>query len=240
MLLDKYVLTKHFTTLIVLSNNHERTSTDSATLPQPPLGFVKRVNATMTRIDPLLKTLQVPPSPPEALVQAYLIHIADKSEANFRKILDLKGVRKQDHTHLTELYQIHREGTQGLVENSPLLTSLQLSAAGGSNMVSSGISGLNAPTRFDTMTFGNAIMNAASTARDGIERIGTGTPINGQVGSSASGAALSRVMSPTRDGSGEGEGKINENLRNIGKFFRRDMGGFGGRFGTRTSVDERR
>lgn len=218
----------------------ERTSTDSSSLPQPPLGFVKRVNATMTRIDPLLKTLQVRPSPPEALVQAYLIHIADKSDTNFKKILELKGVRKQDQAHLVELYQIHREGTQGLVDNSPLLTALQLSASGGGGMVPSGIPGLNAPTRFDPTTFGNAIMNAANTARDGIERIGTGTPVNNQGSSSIGGATLSRVMSPPRDGSGEGEGKINENLRNIGKFFRRDMGGFGGRFGARTSVEERR
>jgi hypothetical protein len=52
----------------------------------------------MGRLDPLLKTLQVRSSPPEALVQAYLIHIGDRSDTNFRKILELKGVRKQDQT----------------------------------------------------------------------------------------------------------------------------------------------
>ena len=61
----------------------------------------------MTRIDPLLKTLQVRPSPPEGLVQAYLIHIGDRSDTNFRKILELKGVaRRQDQAHLIELFEL--------------------------------------------------------------------------------------------------------------------------------------
>jgi hypothetical protein len=194
----------------------------------------------MTRIDSLLKTLQVRPVPPEALVQAYLIHIADKSDTNFRKILDLKGVRKSEQAHLMELYQIHRDGTQGLIESAPLLASLQLGGGAGSGIGGIGgpvIGGLGAggPARFDAGTFGNAIMNAANAARDGVERMGTNTGgLNAGAGTMGAGGTL---------GVGEGEGKatINENLRNIGKFFRRDMGGFGGRFGGnagRSSVDD--
>ena len=121
MLLDKYVLTKAFENLLSYHTPSATTTTTTtttmttataATTPhQPPAGFVKRVNQSMTRIDPLLKTLQVRPSPPEGLVQAYLIHIADRSDANFRKILELKGVRKQDQAHLLELFAIHREST---------------------------------------------------------------------------------------------------------------------------------
>lgn len=33
-------------------------------------------------------------------------------------------------------------------------------------------------------------------------------------------------------------GNLNENLRNIGKFFKRDVGGFGGRFGGGGRPDE--
>lgn len=59
MLLDKYVLTKAFENLLSYHN--------PSTPSQPaPASFVKRVTNTMTRIDPLLKTLQVRPSPPEA------------------------------------------------------------------------------------------------------------------------------------------------------------------------------
>jgi hypothetical protein len=78
----------------------------------------------MSKIDPLLKTLQVRPSPPEALVQAYLIHIADKSDTNFRKILDLKGIRKAEQTQLLDLFSAFRASPnhENLVQNSPFLT----------------------------------------------------------------------------------------------------------------------
>src|SRR5947207_1677528 len=99
MLLDKYVLTQGFSTLLSLS--------PVASSHGPSASYVKRVNQSMGRLDPLLKTLQVRPSPAEGLVQAYLIHIGDKSEINFKKILELKGVRKLDQPHLVELFQIH-------------------------------------------------------------------------------------------------------------------------------------
>src|SRR5450432_1280093 len=122
MLLDKYVLIKGLTTLL----SHSPTAASSSTTTQT--GFAKRVNHSMGRLDPLLKTLQVRPAPAEGLVQAYLIHIGDKSESNFKKLLELKGVRKQDQPHLVELFQIHRDsprsGSVDLVPNSPLLTPL--------------------------------------------------------------------------------------------------------------------
>lgn len=215
MLLDKYVLTKGFEKLMPVTGSG------------PPAGFLKRVNQSMARIDPLLKTLQVRPAPAEGLVQAYLIHIGDKSDSNFKKILELKGVRKAEQPHLMELFQAHRSSAahDSLPQHSPLLTSInfQDSKAGVAGSVSGALTG-TAPARFDTGLLGSAIMNAANAARDGVERMGTpaGASINPQ--------------------SLEGKGAINENLRNIGKFFKRDMSGFGGRFagggGGRNSGDD--
>lgn len=229
MLLDSYVLKKGFEELLTIAS------------PQgtaPPAGYIKRVAQSMSKLDPILKTLQVRPSPPEAIVQAYLIHIADKSDTNFRKILDLRGIRKQDQGHLLELFQAHRASprNENLQQSSPLLTPLNiLSSSTGpihlptslpslSNTAAS-LSTSNLPGRFDPATFGNAIMTAA---RDGVDRFGTPA-----LGTSSN--TPSRVMSPPPQG-GESTptttpGNLNENLRNIGKFFKRDMGGFGGRFG---------
>jgi hypothetical protein len=179
----------------------------------------------MSKIDPLLKTLQVRPSPPEALVQAYLIHIADKSDTNFRKILDLKGIRRADQTQLQDLFAAFRASPshENLVQNSPLLTPLQIQSAHiGSGMGSigsgagmAGVMGtMGTPSlgggRFDPAGFGNALMNAA---RDGVDRFGSPAPGQQGVGSGVGDS---------------GEGKLNENLKNIGKFFRRDVGGFRG------------
>ncbi|KAK4698154.1 vacuolar protein sorting-associated protein 53, partial [Lecanoromycetidae sp. Uapishka_2] len=208
----------------------------------PPPGYIKRVSQSMSRLDPILKTLQVRPSPPEAIVQAYLIHIADKSDANFRKILELKGIRKQDQQHLIDLFQAHRSSPRNaeVQQSSPLLTPLIVggtSSGPGGVHIPTGLPSLssaaslstsNLPGRFDPSTFGNAIMTAA---RDGVDRFGTpalgGTP------------AESRVTSPPPQGRRaqspdsatlQTAGHLNENLRNIGKFFKRDVGGFG-RFG---------
>ncbi|KAK8064379.1 hypothetical protein PG994_007017 [Apiospora phragmitis] len=217
MLLDKYVLTKAFENLLSYHN-------PSSEPHVPPAGFVKRVNTAMTRIDPLLKTLQVRPSPPEGLVQAYLIHIGDRSDTNFRKILELKGVRKQDHGHLLELFTIHRDSASNdkLVAQSPLLTPLLSSNGIGSSglgitMNTSGVA-QSATTRFDPTSLGEKLLNAA---RDGVERIGTPAAQQGGGGG----------------GSGSTGGGVNDNLKNFGKFFRRDIGGLGVRFG-KGSIDE--
>ncbi|KAI9843411.1 MAG: Vacuolar protein sorting-associated protein 53 [Sclerophora amabilis] len=229
MLLDTYVLKKGFEELIVLNAEPG--------VAAPP-SYLKRVHQSMTKLDPLLKTLQVRSSPAEGLVQAYLIHIGDRSDNNFRKILDLKGVRKQDQAHLVELFHAHRAAQDNLVQNSPLLTPLNLQ----SSNVGGGISSLG-PTgsslspqtlqgRFDASSFGSVIMSAA---RDGVDRLGT--PALGATSNQASGA-ISPAPSLANAGETNAAANLNDNLRNIGKFFRRDMTGFGGRFGGNKSVDE--
>ncbi|KAI9872991.1 MAG: Vacuolar protein sorting-associated protein 53 [Pleopsidium flavum] len=226
MLLDSYVLKKGFEELLSINNPGT----------PPPAGYIKRVSQSMTKIDPLLKTLQVRPSPPEALVQAYLIHIADKSDANFRKILDLKGVRKQDQPHLLELFQAHRASprNESLPQTSPLVTPLQIQSggshagAGVGNAASIPITS-SLQTRFDPSTFGSALM---SVARDGVDRFGT--PVLGGGSSNTPAGAVS----PPQGNEGNATAHLNENLRNIGKFFKRDIGSFGGRFGGGRSVDE--
>ena len=235
MLLDKYVLTQGLLNLLSLS--------PTSASHGPSTSFVKRVNQSMSRLDPLLKTLQVRPSPAEGLVQAYLIHIGDKSEANFKKILELKGVRKLDQPHLVELFQIHRDsprnGSPELVQNSPLLTPLLIGSGEGKG----GIAALGPALTSGVYPPGLSAKNASafgeklfSAARDGVERIGSGagTPSGGT--SSASG----REGSVERVSEGDTKATMNENLRNFGKFFRRDISGFGGRFGGRGpgSVDD--
>ncbi|KAI0014971.1 Vps53-like protein [Xylariomycetidae sp. FL0641] len=236
MLLDKYVLTQSFENLLS-HHNPSSSSTPSA----PPASFVKRVNATMTRVDPLLKTLQVRPSPPEGLVQAYLIHIGDRSDTNFKKILELKGVRKQDQAHLIELFGIHREGanpgSQALVAQSPLLTPLLNTSGLGSSGLGlanpgaalAGAAAMPGRGGFDAASLGEKLLSAA---RDGVERIGTPSMPQGAGGAGSPGG-------PAAGGLQQNTASINENLKNFGKFFRRDIGGLGARFGKRDgSVEE--
>lgn len=231
----------------------------SGLLDPAPTGYTKRVANSFQKIDTLLKTLQVRASPPEALIQAYLIHIADKSDTNFRKILEMKGIRsKQEQSRLLELFQMHRNSDRhapNLKQSNPLITQLQPPAPPGATPSTSvsqglglGMSSLGASatspstTRFDASTLGSALISAA---RDGVDRLGTGGLGGSGAAFNASGAAGTESGSGTPmpgsgtspaargDGSdgGSAAGNLNENLKNIGKFFRRDLGGFGGRFG---------
>ncbi|KAL3958804.1 hypothetical protein ACCO45_006966 [Purpureocillium lilacinum] len=218
MLVDKYALTKSFGTLM---SHHNPSSNQQP----PPSGFVRRVEHSMNRMDPLLKTLQVRSSPPEGLVQAYLIHIGDRSDTNFKKILELKGVRKQDQAHLIELFNIHKESGSNdkLVQNSALLTPLMtgphLSGSGSGGVGGVGLGVMN-PTaalsaasgaRFDAGSLGEKLLSAA---RD----IGTGA-------AAGTGMGMGAGAGP----SGSEKATINENLRNFGKFFKKDFGGLGAR-----------
>lgn len=239
MLLDKYTLTKSFENL--LTNFHPPSA---GTHSAASASFAKRVNTTMGRVDPLLKTLQVQPSPPEGLVQAYLIHVADRSEPNFRRILEIKGVRKQDQPHLLELFVIHRDSPSAtgrqLVASSALLTPLlsQMGFGGASGAASSLPAAAVAATgsaaqRFDATSLGEKLLNAARDAGNS-SGLGLGIVAGGASGSGSGAGSGLTVASPS-DGAPE-KATINENLKNIGKFFRRDIGGIGGlgaRFGKR-------
>ncbi|EGY15662.1 uncharacterized protein VDAG_06826 [Verticillium dahliae VdLs.17] len=254
MLLDKYVMTKAFEGLLSF---HNRSGEAQAQAQAPPAGFVKRVAHTMNRIDPLLKTLQVRPSPPEGLVQAYLIHIADRSDVNFKKILDLKAVRKQDQAHLLELFGIHRDSKAHdgkLAQNSPLLTPLLASQglSGGQGHGHGGGGGAGAVAG----TVAGASINTASSALSAAGS--SATAMAGLQGKFDATSLGEKLLSAARDlgqGGGGGGGGVgdkggggsgvvaaekamNENLKNFGKFFRRDLGGFGARFGKRDGADE--
>jgi hypothetical protein len=237
----------------MLLDTHEIRNILSHLLPgTPPPLFLKRVTAAFAKIEPLLKTLQVRPSPPEALVQAYLIHIGDLSEVNFRKVLELKGIRtKPEQNHLIELYQMHKFSPRykdSLVEKSPLLTPLtlglstsgpgaavtpaaalhNLSALGNSAAASLSTANLPANMKFDASGLGSAIIDRFSSPGLGTPRDGATSPTFG------SGAAGSNVTGDGVFSGAEAGAKLNENLKNIGKFFKRDLGGFGGigRFGS--------
>ena len=252
MLLDTHALMSTLSTLLSLSPN-----APSA----PPAAFTKRVTTAFTRFAPLLKTIQVRPSPPEALVQAYLIHIADRSEANFRKVLELKGLPKKEQTSLLELFEAHKASPANakLQSSNPILTpvvtlgtstSAGPTAAAASTLSSiptglgslgssaaASLSSSHLPGRFDPSTFGTAIIGAA---RDGIDRFGS--PALGASSTATPKEGTSGVSSPVSGGVGmgpaalesvglvrEGGGNLNENLRSIGKFFKRDIGvRFGG------------
>lgn len=248
----------------MLLDTHEIRKTISQILPgnPPPAAFLKRVNTAFGKMEPLLKTLQVKPSPPEALVQAYLIHIADLSDSNFKKLLEMKGIKgRAEQAQLLELYQMHKLSPRyqgSLVERSPILTPL---TAGFSNATASGPTPSGGTAAFPNLSaLGNSAAASLSTASlpgkfaDGIgtalmDRFSSTNPGAGANNSVRDGTASplpsaatlpSLTVTPAGPEGMNGDGdndmggtKLNENLKNLGKFFKRDLGSFGGigRFG---------
>lgn len=214
MLLDIYALKAGLESLPTLAS-------PAKPPPPPPASYTKRVTQALSRIDPILKTLQVRPSPPEALVQAYLIHVSDKSDANFRKLLDLKGIKRAaDQAHLLELFQAHRASPRhaDLPSASPTLTAMTVGGtvsgvtgvgAGGSLSGTSNTPQFSAalPTTLGSLTAASlssshlptrfdpsTLGNAIMTAaRDGVDRIGNST------GTSVSNPTSSSSPAPTTD-----------------------------------------
>ncbi|KAF8448337.1 Vps53-like protein [Terfezia claveryi] len=270
MLLDSYVLKKAFEELLTLKS-------ESGTAP--PAGYLKHVNRTFAKVDSILKTIQVQSNPPEGLVQAYLIHVADKSDANFRKVLELKGIKKSEQPALVELFRVFVRSREEagdfdvedtkLVEQSAVLSPLLVqgpNAPPTGSSLGSGMGSLSSGnlqsqiSKFDARDFGNALINAA---REGVDRLQTpGTMGIAGLTSADSGSlgggsntgltglgigGLGDSMSDKGDIEGSSNNgqmsttatnklglnfgnsdNLNENLRNLGRFFRRETGG---RFG---------
>lgn len=86
--------------------------------------------------------------------------------------------------------------------------------------------GMGAPSlsvggRFDPTGLGNAMVSAV---REGVDRFGS--PV--LPGAGGEGGVASSAMGGADGKAGEAKANLNENLKNIGKFFRRDVGGFRG------------
>jgi hypothetical protein len=141
MLLDAYVIKKALEELITLRKPSSHEEPAPPTIPQT---YIKHVTRTLAKLDTLLKTLQVHTSPSEGIVQAYLIHIADSNPINFKKVLDLKGIRKTEQPAFVELFKVHVPAHEGLVENSSLMAGINTSSLATTTVGGAGMSS-NAP-----------------------------------------------------------------------------------------------
>lgn len=150
-------------------------------------------------------------------------------------MLELKGItRRQEQSSLVELFNVHKATAtnEGLPAANPQISALNLAAP--ASTAASGLAALketaashsspSLPARFDPTNFGTALMDAA---RQGVDRFGS--PHLGPGASSTS--IASRTTSPPPGGMEDGDrgpASLNENLKNLGKFFRRDGNSFGG------------
>ncbi|CAM0142840.1 Vacuolar protein sorting-associated protein 53 [Umbelopsis sp. WA50703] len=167
-----------------------------------PTTFAKLVNRGFNRIELILKTVMTPPDPVDGFIESYVFLIADKSLANFHKIMDLKGIRKVDQPQLVEAFQKRTSNVENLSESSDILTKLDLPAA---NALPTTIS-----TSLNTIASTASNFNASQFQQLGIR----GTAVSGS----------NSPVSPPGDITAKG--RLNENFRKLvmtGMNFRKDL-----------------
>ncbi|ANB13876.1 Vps53p [Sugiyamaella lignohabitans] len=201
--------------------------------------YTRHVTKSLSRVETILKVILTQVNPAEGLVQNYFYLVGDKSQQNFAKILELKGITRGGQTRFLEMFNAHLKAHDNLVDESPILSSLQLNplvgkgtVVGGSRVSSAshiniGIGGLGGAA---------GIMGSGS----GINLVGSNNSSNNNSGSSSgnpfqNGSHLFDTKGPSilskegferfTHGAEAPVNKLNENFRNFGRLFRRDGSG---------------
>ncbi|CAG8586437.1 16596_t:CDS:10 [Dentiscutata erythropus] len=114
----------------------------------PPPTFIKIVNKGISKVETILKTVLTPHDPPEGLVENYILLIADKNISNFQKILEIKGLKKNEQQPLTEIFQQKILEHPELPASSSIMSSLTSSIT---SITSVPLSQFMTPTSFPTL-----------------------------------------------------------------------------------------
>ncbi|KAL0581905.1 Vacuolar protein sorting-associated protein 53 [Marasmius crinis-equi] len=86
--------------------------------------YTRSLTKSTSRLESLLKVIVTPVDPAEGFILNYTLVIGDDSFTNFQKVLDLKGVPKNDENHLLDSF-VAITSTKDL-ESTSFLTSLDM------------------------------------------------------------------------------------------------------------------
>ncbi|KAI8079383.1 hypothetical protein BDF21DRAFT_340243 [Thamnidium elegans] len=166
-----------------------------------PNSYSRIVNKGISKAEAILKTVMSPTEPAEGYVENYLLLIGDKHVGNFTRLLDLKGIKKQDQGPLLDMFQRRIPHHDNLTENSNLLPAESIASANASPAV--------LPSSITT-----SLSSIASTAASNFNT--TNSPFRPN-------ASSPTQSSPTGEGT---RGRLNENFRKLvmtGMAFRKDL-----------------
>ncbi|KAG7098487.1 hypothetical protein E1B28_000431 [Marasmius oreades] len=92
--------------------------------------YTRSLAKSTSRLESLLKVIVTPIDPAEGFILNYTLLIGDASFSNFQKILDLKGVPKNDENHLLDRF-VTITSTKEELESTSFLTSLDMDPSSG-------------------------------------------------------------------------------------------------------------
>ncbi|KAF5285219.1 hypothetical protein FQR65_LT13334 [Abscondita terminalis] len=79
---------------------------------QAPATYTKAVIKGMTKAEMVLKVVMTPIEPSKAFIEQYMKLLPECQLAELSKILEMKSVKKQEQTHLLELFRTQKPGTE--------------------------------------------------------------------------------------------------------------------------------
>lgn len=132
--------------------------------------YVQAVQREWAKLECLLKVILTRSSPPEGLVQNYLYLVGDSGEANFAKILELKGIRRGDQPAIMALYteRVGEQEKSGGESIPGLMSSINLAEHALPPATAAAAAAAFSPAhRFDPSSLSAALFAAA---KDGVDR----------------------------------------------------------------------
>lgn len=208
ILLDISVLKRYFSALPLYSDpNYEETKRNEELESHVPKAYLRFMTNQFAKLETLLKLLLTPTLPIDNIVESYFRLVGDKSLTNFTRFLNLKGIEKNNQGKYFENFKLQLTISNDLLEESPIFAAFEEEAEAAQHPLSQ-----PAPQKVDykeLMTSKSPEPNIPDFLKHNTGKI-PGIKIN----------------NPLRDFSLNGEthvNKFNENFKNIGKFFRKDM-----------------
>lgn len=99
LLLDTHMLKEELLTLLSVGSQINR---------QAPLPYTKVVTKNMSKAEMIIKVVMRPLEPPSSFVDHFNKLLPDSQLSDFHKVLEMKGVKKQEQTNLLELFKSKR------------------------------------------------------------------------------------------------------------------------------------
>lgn len=207
ILLDVSVLKKYMLSLPLYSDpNFDNTKHCEEDDKKIPKAYVRIVNSQFGKLESLLKLLLTPVLPVDNIIENYFNFVGDKSMSNFVKLLNLKNIDKSNQPKYIENFKLQLTILNNLIDESPILSVLEEEGSEEKHPASQA-----QPPQFELKD----LLGSKSPEPHLPDFFKTNpAKIQGL-----------KLNNPLKDFSINGENhvnKLNENFKNIGKFFRKD------------------
>lgn len=209
ILLDVSVLKKFFRSLPLFSDpNFDIQKPPEDLDVKVPKAYVRHLNSQFSKLELLLKLLLTPTLPIDNIVDAYFSIIGDKSLHNFEKVLSLKNIAVSEQAKYKENFKLQVLSREDLAEESPILARLY------------------EPLREDELVHPSSQQPPPLVDFKDVVRSTPEPNLPDFLKTNSAKIQALKLNNPLKDFSLNGEShvnKFNENFKNFGKFFRKDV-----------------